>query len=451
MLFDEGDHAGIAEFFDSLSEVGVYHPLISYSSGLAHVMSGNLVKGLSCFAKLAKQAVESQKAGGDSELSAFFCFALMQSALIAEFNSHHDIVVLSSFVEKVATIAKDMAELTGVADIFSGASDILSRIYYSPSGKPYIIPPSPQTLQIEPTNICNLKCIMCPRGRMKRREGIMGFDVWKEIFSGWSAKKTSLDFTHLVFRRKIRLSKSGSVKFFFLGESLLHPEFDEMILFAASEGSSVALQTNGTLLSRKGNAERLINSGVNEIGISLDGISEETYSGIRKGAAWETVRQGINLLLQKRDDSVSVRKPKIEISTIIASADTSVAYKVKQFLNDSFPGVDVIRFINLDCSYSPDFIDETGELRSHGKILQTSYSVEAPLCMEPFAKLNILWDGTVTPCCHDIDGNFALGSVKNQKIDEIWRGNTLERLLQALASHDLAFHPLCRTCRFPLV
>ena len=202
----------------------------------------------------------------------------------------------------------------------------------------------------------------------------------------------------------------GSVKFFFLGEPLLHPEFDTLISRAASEGCMVSVQTNGSLLVKPDFAERLVASGVHEIGISVDGINKETYSSIRKGAEWERTASGI-----------------------------------KKF----FDGVDLIRFINLDRSYSPVFIDENGELHSPGKLLHTSYNSDAPLCVEPFSKLNILWDGNVTPCCHDIDGVMSYGSVASEKIDGIWRNQAFSRLLQALSSHDLSSQAFCRSCRFP--
>lgn len=448
-FFDSDNHAEIADLFEPLLEDAEYGSVFLYCAGLGHVMSGSLVKGLTHFVSIIRKSSDLLDGSGNEQSLVFASYAAMQAALIAEFHLHHDHVLMSVFAEKAATFAKDTAEIAGLSDIFKGAADILARIYYTPSGRPFLVPPSPPTLQIEPTNICNFRCIMCPRSVMKRPEGFMSLETFDNIFKGWSAKYSSLNFTHIILGRPIRLSKAGSVKFFFLGEPLLHPEFDNLINMAVSEGCMVSVQTNGSLLVKSDFAERLVNSGVHGIGISVDGINKETYLSIRKGAEWERTVSGIKKLVEARRLSVVTRKPRIEISTILSDNDASLALRTKDFMAEIFDGVDLIRFINLDRSYSPDFIDEKGALYSHGKILHASYTSDAPLCMEPFSKLNILWDGNVTPCCHDIDGVMLFGSVESEKIDEIWRNQAFARLLQALSCHDLSSHTFCRSCRFP--
>ena len=53
--------------------------------------------------------------------------------------------------------------------------------------KKNIIIPSiyPSQLFIEPTNICNAKCPLCPTGsgKLKRKKGMMGFNTFKKILS----------------------------------------------------------------------------------------------------------------------------------------------------------------------------------------------------------------------------------------------------------------------------
>ena len=39
----------------------------------------------------------------------------------------------------------------------------------------------PEIVQIESTNICNAKCVFCPRDEMHRKQGIMSFDLFTEI------------------------------------------------------------------------------------------------------------------------------------------------------------------------------------------------------------------------------------------------------------------------------
>src|SRR5574342_538797 len=42
-------------------------------------------------------------------------------------------------------------------------------------------PRLPEIVQIESTNICNAKCVFCPRDEMHRRQGIMSFELFAKI------------------------------------------------------------------------------------------------------------------------------------------------------------------------------------------------------------------------------------------------------------------------------
>ena len=42
-------------------------------------------------------------------------------------------------------------------------------------------PGLPEIVQIESTNICNAKCVFCPRDEMHRRQGIMSFELFMKI------------------------------------------------------------------------------------------------------------------------------------------------------------------------------------------------------------------------------------------------------------------------------
>ncbi len=39
----------------------------------------------------------------------------------------------------------------------------------------------PDIVQIESTNLCNAKCVFCPRDEMHRRQGLMDFDLYRKI------------------------------------------------------------------------------------------------------------------------------------------------------------------------------------------------------------------------------------------------------------------------------
>ena len=88
-----------------------------------------------------------------------------------------------------------------------------------PTGKETtVLPYLPIRLWIEPTSFCNLKCVMCPNKDLDRKDkGYMPLELFRKIVD------EATGFIHeanLIHR----------------GESLLHPEFFEMVRYAHDGG-----------------------------------------------------------------------------------------------------------------------------------------------------------------------------------------------------------------------
>ena len=79
-------------------------------------------------------------------------------------------------------------------------------------------------------------------------------------------------------------------------EPLINPEWDKIISHLSSKGVKTSLQTNGSLIRNQSDAERLVNSGLQLLSLSIDGINDATVSRIRKGTNFKTLDNSINLL-----------------------------------------------------------------------------------------------------------------------------------------------------------
>ena len=139
----------------------------------------------------------------------------------------------------------------------------------------------------------------------------------------------------------------------------------------------------------------------------------------------------------------------INVSTILPRIDDQGMTQALRSLEPVNPYIDHINVIPLDRSYEPVFFDAGGTSRKYEKQAGTLAGGGQPLCEEPFGKLNVLWDGTVSPCCHDINAVQSLGDVNNQSIDEIWLGENVKALHQALLAGDTQAHGFCAECLFP--
>ncbi|MFW5489594.1 MAG: radical SAM/SPASM family putative metalloenzyme maturase [Desulfovibrio sp.] len=129
--------------------------------------------------------------------------------------------------------------------------------------------PFPACIQVEVTSHCNMRCAMC----MKQAEGA-------EI------RKTHLPFD-LFKKLAPALPQCRALVLSGIGEPLLHPHLPEMAAFARERMAADAMigfQTNGLALDEE-LAERLVESGVNTVCISVDTLDSTKGTGELHGQA----------------------------------------------------------------------------------------------------------------------------------------------------------------------
>ena len=120
----------------------------------------------------------------------------------------------------------------------------------------------PTYFWIEPTNHCNLQCIMCPSGsgKVEIEKGYMEYDFYKEIIDEISE-----------YASAITMAVNG--------ESLLHPKFFDMVHYVTDKNIKVLLNTNATLLN-KNKAALMLESGISSISFAFDGFNKSMYEKV---------------------------------------------------------------------------------------------------------------------------------------------------------------------------
>lgn len=276
------------------------------------------------------------------------------------------------------------------------------------------LPFPPAEFWIEPTNYCNLKCIMCPqRGEMTRKKGMMKLGTFKKIIDKISA-----------WGPKINLYHSG--------EPLLHPDIFEMIKYAAENNCYVNLATNGTLLDKE-KSLKLIDSGLDELRFSFDGASREVYEKIRVGASFENVNENILIFLEKKKIRKS-KKPKVVIEIILMEETKK---HIDSFLERfKILKVDEVRFRTL--------VDWAGKL----KISEISKPEDShyKLCCHPWFSVAILWNGLAVPCCYDFNALYIYGDVKINNFFDTWNSVKAKSLRELFVYKKVEEINLCRSC-----
>ncbi len=132
----------------------------------------------------------------------------------------------------------------------------------------------PIKLDIENVSRCNFRCTMC-------------------VVPGWNKGQRAEDMPLEAFRQLID-DQYGllEIKLQGIGEPLLQREdFFAMIRYARARHIWVRTTTNASLLHLKDNYRHLIDSGVNELQISIDGATAEVFEAIRVGSVFRRVTE----------------------------------------------------------------------------------------------------------------------------------------------------------------
>jgi radical SAM protein with 4Fe4S-binding SPASM domain len=145
-------------------------------------------------------------------------------------------------------------------------------------------------------------------------------------------------------RTAIRKLKSFGFKHLHLlgGEPLLRPDIIELVSFANSLGMKVTINTNGIMLAQYDFAKRLIEAGVPQITISLDGAKEETNDIIRGKGVFKKVIQALNILNKLREEGYKVE---IGIAFTMTKINLDEMPQVVELAHEY--RVDVVDFMSL--------------------------------------------------------------------------------------------------------
>jgi radical SAM protein with 4Fe4S-binding SPASM domain len=273
----------------------------------------------------------------------------------------------------------------------------------------------PPSLQIEPTNHCNVSCICCPTARSSRPKGYMDLDLFRSIVDGASQ----------IGVKRVRL--------FLHGEPMLHPHIVDMIAYLKSRGLAIHLTTNGVLLNPD-KIEGILRSGTDSadhITFSILGDSREVYESIMRRSSADRVAENIHLFLELRRE-LRVNGPVIET---IFYAMPENEHEEEQYVGRWRGVVDHAR--------------RGGRISESFSAYKREGLVVVPrkrTCSNLWERMTVFWNGDVTLCCQDVDGDWILGNLRERSITEIWNS---ERLLAIKAIHrEKRFEefPFCRDC-----
>ena len=235
----------------------------------------------------------------------------------------------------------------------------------------------PMTLEIEPTTSCNLRCPQCPSGlrEFTRNTGMLDLPMYKKIID-----EVHHDLIWLIL--------------YFQGEPFLNKKFLEFVRYAADKNIYTATSSNAHYFTDE-MAKATVESGLDRLIVSIDGVTQEAYGKYRIGGNLDKVLEGTKNLV-KWKKQLNSPTPHIIWQFIAFKHNEHQIPEVKKMAKEI--GVDELGIKTAqiyDYQSSDEFIPENEDLSRYTKT-ENGYEIKNKLlnqCWRLWRGSVITWDG----------------------------------------------------------
>ncbi len=290
--------------------------------------------------------------------------------------------------------------------------------------------PFPPILQIQTSNSCNSSCQMCPNTRNKNRpKELMEDEVFQRII--------------LEVEREAR--KKTLILLYLQNEPLTDSRLWEKVRFVQDHNNgnlSVGILTNGSLLT-KDTLEKVIQSRIDFISISLDAYSKQTYEKIRTGLDFNTVQKNLEELLQSKFDNTHVA-----VEYVLQKSNVSEFEAFKRYWS-SRVGAVMVNHLSNRSGQLPDYEELSANRSRFGVWDRFQYGMVRHLvtiCPKPYVAFHITSNGDVLLCTEDYARKMIVGNIKTASIKEIWNSEKYNKLRKQIGQKQYKNIDLCKDC-----
>lgn len=293
-------------------------------------------------------------------------------------------------------------------------SHLVDRIKFRLYPKLLIVSDFPSHLDVESASACQMRCPMCYTTYMPDDlKGIMKWELYTRIID--EARELGV----------------YSVKLSWRGEPLLNGRIVDMVRYAKSRGiKEVAFLTNAEFLNKK-MAEELVDSGLDWLSVSADGVGA-IYNEIRHPAIFEETVARVAYMKTYRD-SKGLKKPLLRVQSIMSAVEND-----PEPFRKAWEGI--VDRINVIADEIRDF--EAKELQFDRYFM----------CPKPWQRMTIAYDGRVHQCISDYAGKNIIGDVTENTLYHIWHNEKNTAVRNAFKQHRyLEENEPCNTCSYGVI
>ena len=288
----------------------------------------------------------------------------------------------------------------------------------------------PFSLSIEPTTACNLGCPECPSGlkQFTRPTGKLDLDLHKSMIE--QVKKS-------VFY----------INYYFQGEPFIHPQFLDLIEEAKKNKIYTATSTNAHFITKE-MANKIIDSGLDRLIISIDGLTQETYENYRVNGELNKVIQGTEFLLNAKKEKKS-NTPHLIFQFLAVKPNEHEIDDI--FKLGAKMGIDEVRIKSAqlyDYKNGNPLMPENEKYSRYKLKKDGTYKLKYETgdhCWRMWSSSVFTWDGKVVPCCFDKDAKHILGTLEATTFKSIWRSKQYSSFRQAVLTNRNSID-ICQNC-----
>ena len=264
---------------------------------------------------------------------------------------------------------------------------------------------APFTIQIEPTEGCNLGCSFCGLRGMREK----GTKPWYFM---------TLETAEIIAKKIREANWKSKIVFAMHGEPTLNPnllkiikifrrELPNTLFYIISNGYGIVRNEDYSI---KEYISLLFDSGINHI--LLDNYSDN--------GDWNKIVSAVQ----------------DEIPILYLGED-----KTPMFPTDNKRNIIVLP------SIVTTKISFVRNLKNHcGAAFPLDDSFNKKKCAVPFRELSFRYDGNVALCCDDFRGEFSIGNIKDyDRIDDLWNNERFQAARIMLYNGERSFRP-CKGC-----
>jgi len=297
----------------------------------------------------------------------------------------------------------------------------------------------PQEMQIEPSAVCNLKCLMCTLNKSQNRNKFL------------TPKNLS------IILEKFKVS---SINLTGMGEILLNPYFEQLLKVCFEKNVKYSFITNIQLLNKK-HLDAIKKYPPTSISISMESGLTYKYNSIRKGASLAITLNKIKELTNFiNKNSLSTQ---IIINIVFLDFNLKDIRHIKKIIDLAFK-LKINKITSQNINVMSPYIKKLYQTKKIKKIFteieqySDSKNIEIILpstiissgkCYYPWVYPQVTATGEVLPCCiipqfgdyDQIVKKYSFGNILNNPLIKIWNSAKAKSFRK-----NYQKNPLCRYC-----